>query len=113
MLSLALGIALWPPLWAVLAPVLGVTTGAVALICAGVYAARGNQTSEAARITLGFWLCGWAIGLTIMGNMQVSELGNLPLQIGAAMLVGVVYVGMGVEFFRKKIVHILAGRKGL
>ena len=33
--TLALCIALLPPLWAVAAPYLGVTTGAVALICAG------------------------------------------------------------------------------
>ena len=33
--TLALCIALLPPIWAVAAPYVGVTTGAVALICAG------------------------------------------------------------------------------
>lgn len=43
MWSLALGVALLPPIWAVLAPHLGVTTGAVALICAGVYGGQREQ----------------------------------------------------------------------
>ena len=34
MLTLALGIALLPPIWAILAPAIGITTCAVALICA-------------------------------------------------------------------------------
>ena len=46
MLALAFGIAFMPPIWAVLSPYLGVSTGAVALICAGLYVAdrmsRGN-----------------------------------------------------------------------
>ena len=143
-LTLALGIALMPPIWAVLAPVIGVTTGAVALICAGVYVANGNRRADALRIAVGFllgdlwaviaialmeklplnpnvelyctlfvmgglavligeslprfiftpaWLCGWAIGLTIMGPLKAAEIGTLPLQIGAAMLAGVFYVG--------------------
>lgn len=163
MLALALGIALLPPIWAVIAPFVGIQTGAVALICAGLYAARGNQVSEAPKMILGFllgdgwallaiffmekvfhfspnaelyltlfilgglavivgecmskwiftpsWLCGWAIGLTIMGPMQLAELGSLPLQIGVAMIVGVVYVGMGVELFRAKVAELLAGKK--
>lgn len=40
---LAFGIALFPPIWAVLAPHIGVTTGAVALICAGLYVTNGNR----------------------------------------------------------------------
>ena len=38
MLTLAFGIAFMPPVWAVLAPFIGVDTGAVALICAGLFA---------------------------------------------------------------------------
>ncbi len=151
-LTLALGIALLPPIWAVLAPYIGVTTGAVALICAGLYVTNGNKVSDALKITIGFllgdlwaviaifvmekmtlnpnlelyltlfvmgglavligesipryiftpaWLCGWAIGLTIMGPMAIAELGTLPIQIGAAMIAGVVYVGIGVDAFQK------------
>ena len=47
------------------------------------------------------WLCGWAIGLTILGPLKMSEFGMLPIQIGAAMAVGVFYVGVGVDAFQK------------
>lgn len=152
MLTLALGIALLPPIWAVLAPHIGVTTGAVALICAGVYVANGNKIADAFKIAAGFllgdgwavlavflmekmqfnpdaelyltlfvlgglavligetfskfiftpaWLCGWAVGLTIMGPLAVADIGTLPIQIAAAMIAGVVYVGIGVDAFQK------------
>ena len=153
-LTLALCIALFPPIWAVLSPHFGVTVGAVALICAGVYAAAGNKTKLAVPISLGFlagdiwavlalrvmallplpesaalfatlfvmgglavviasllpqvffcpaWLCGWAIGLTVMGPMEPGALGSMPLQIGAAMLAGVWYVGVLVEWIHQKL----------
>ena len=54
MTALALCIALFPPIWAVLSPHFGVEVGAVALICAGVYAAAGNQTKLAVPMSLGF-----------------------------------------------------------
>lgn len=162
MLSLALGIALLPPLWAVVSPYIGVSTGAVALICAGLYVTNGNKRKDAPKITAGFWLgdlwavaavfimeklqfnpdaelyltlfvlgglaviigetfakyiflpawlCGWAIGLTIMGPLPVSELHTLPIQIGAAMLAGVVYVGIGVDAFQKCIVRMITKNK--
>ncbi len=149
-LRLALAIALLPPIWAVLAPHLHIETGAVALICAGIYVASGNRIQDAVRISLGFlcgdlwalaviglsevlpfqeeirlflllallggaavliagalprflylpaWLSGWAIGLTVMGSLPWDGLGTLPLQIAAAMLVGVWYVGAGVQAF--------------
>ena len=46
------------------------------------------------------WLCGWAIGLTIMAKESLSEIGLLPVEIGIAMLVGVVYDGVGVDAFQ-------------
>lgn len=155
MLTLAFGIALLPPIWAVLAPFIGVGTGAVALICAGLYVTNGNKREDAFKIGAAFllgdiwavialwimerapfhpnvelyitlfvmgglaviigetlgkyiftpaWLCGWAIGLTIMGPMKLEELGTLPVQIGAAMIAGVVYVGIGVDAFQKMLV---------
>ncbi len=157
-LTLALGIAFLPPIWAVLSPMFGVTTGAVALICAGLYVTNGNKTSDALKITIGFllgdfwavaavfvmekmqfnpnaelygtlfvfgflavligenlpkfiftpaWLCGWAIGLTIMGPLKVAEIGTLPIQIGAAMIAGVFYVGIGVDWFQKKLIKCI------
>lgn len=156
--ALALGIAAMPPLWAVLAPYIGVTTGAVALICAGVFAANGNRYSDAPKISIGFlcgdfwavaalfimeklnwnpdvelyltlfvlgglavlistalekyiflpaWLCGWAVGLTIMAPVGLGALGSLPIQIGAAMVVGVVYVGIGVDLFQRVLIRKL------
>lgn len=151
-LSLALGIALLPPLWAVVSPYMGITTGAVALICAGVYVANGNKIKDGISISIGFlcgdiwavtalflmeemrfnpdfelfftlfvlgalaviivnivpkyiflpaWLCGWAIGLTILAPIGIQNIGNLPFQIAGAMLVGVWYVGAGVDKFQK------------
>lgn len=150
--TLALGIALLPPLWAVASGHLGVTTGAVALICAGVYVANGNKAADGLRISVGFllgdfwavtamwcmahlpfasdvntfltlfamgglavlvssmlprwiylpaWLCGWAIGLTILAPLGLSGIGTLPEQIGVSMLMGVWYVGWGVDAFQK------------
>lgn len=156
MLTLAFGIAFLPPLWAVLAPYLGVSAGGAALICAGLYVTNGNKRKDALKISIGFllgdfwavaaiavmemllwnpdiemyvtlfvmgglaviigetfskiiftpaWLCGWAIGLTIMGPMQVAQLGTLPVQIGVAMLVGVFYVGIGVDGLQKILIR--------
>ncbi len=150
--TLAFSIALLQPLWAVLSGHIGVTTGAVALICAGVYSANGNKTEDALKILIGFWLgdiwawiavhimaaaplpadlilfltlffmgglavligsiaprfiytpawlCGWAIGLTIMGPAPLNMSGSYLLQIGAAMAAGVLYVGIGVDRFQK------------
>ena len=157
MLALALGIALLPPIWAVLSGHIGIMTGSVALICAGVYTANGGHPENAVKIVLGFlagdvwavlaiavmealpsppdvelyatlfimgglavliagvlpkifftpsWLCGWAIGLTIMGPMKLSELGTLPFQIAVSMAVGVFYVGIGVDWFTGKLARI-------
>jgi len=153
--TLAFAIAVLPPIWAVLSGMAGITTGAVALICAGVYVANGNKVKDAVKILIGFllgdiwaviaifamekmafnpnlelfmtlfamgglavligesipgfiftpaWLCGWAIGLTIMGPLAVSELHTLPLQIAVAMAAGVIYVGIGVDAFQKLLV---------
>ena len=151
---LALLIALLPPIWAVFAPVFGIKTGAVALICAGVYVAAGNDIKKALPMSLGFlagdlwavcakwsmsllsfgtsgnvfvtlclfgaaavlissalpklfytpaWLCGWAIGLTVMGDMEIKLLGTTPWQIAAAMLAGVWYVGVLLDAVHKKL----------
>lgn len=158
-LASAIGIGLLPPIWAVLSGYVGITCGAVALICAGIYAANGNKVEDGLKISMGFlmsvlwavialwsmenlpfspgintfatlaimgfaavliasaldkWiylpavLCGWAIGLTIMGPLGIDGMGTLPLQIATAMLVGVWYVGWGVDAFCK---FLLKNRK--
>lgn len=158
-LTLALCIALLPPIWAVAAPYFGVTTGAVALICAGLCAAGGDKAADAPRISIGFllgdfwawlalvvmdkmpwnpdlelfitlfvmgglavilaglaprwifcpaWLCGWAIGLTILSPVGLENLGSLPLQIAAAMLAGVWYVGVFLNIVRDRLLALWA-----
>ena len=72
--TLAFGIAFMPPIWAVLSTYIGVTTGAVALICAGLYVANGNKRSDAFKIAAGF-LCGdvWAVlAVWIMETFQFN-----------------------------------------
>lgn len=156
-LTLAFGIAFMPPIWAVLSAHCGITTGAVALICAGLYVANGNKRENALKISIGFlcgdlwaliatyimatlqfnpdvelyctlfvmgaiavligeslpkfiftpsWLCGWAIGLTIMGPLSMEQIGTLPIQIGIAMVAGVLYVGVGVDAFQKLLIRM-------
>lgn len=72
--TLALCIALLPPLWAVAAPYLNVTTGAVALICAGLCAANGDKAADAPRISAGFLLGDfWAwLALVLMDRMSFA-----------------------------------------
>lgn len=153
--TLALCIALFPPIWAVFAPFIQVTTGSVALICAGLYVAHGNSPKNAVKISVGFvlgdlwailalrlmaalpvlqsaalfvtlfvmgglavlisgfvpkyidtpsWLCGWAIGLTILSPLPQTEVLSLAWQIAVAMLVGVWYVGVFVGIVQHKMV---------
>ena len=152
--TLALCIALLPPLWAVAAPYMGVSTGAVALICAGLHSAESGRNSTPLSLSFGFllgdlwavvalyamewmkgnpdvtlfvtlfvlgglavllsalaprwifcpaWLCGWAIGLTILSPVGVADMGSLPMQIGVAMLVGVRYVGTFLDAVQRKL----------
>lgn len=161
-MTLALGIAVLPPLWAVAAPYIGVTTGAVALICACLFVTNGNKYKDAFKICIGFlcrgslgsssfgnygqpelesrfrtiydtvcngrtggscgymvkkmvflpaWLCGWAIGLTIMASAAMDEIGSFAIQIGVAMVVGVVYVGIGVDLFQSALIRMITGEK--
>lgn len=160
-LTLAFGIALLPPIWAVISPYLGVQTGGVALICAGLYVASGNRYKDAMKTCIGFilgdiwavfalfvmeisklsanielyltlfilgalaviiasiaekyiylpaWLCGWAIGLTIMAPLGFLDLGSFPEQIAVSMVVGVVYVGIGVDWMQNKLVSVITKR---
>lgn len=153
-LILSIGIALLPPLWAVFAPYIGISTGAVALICAGLYVTNGNKQEDGLKIMFGFWcgdlwavlvilimeyinlkpnlelfltlgvlgffaviiaslfekiiflpswLCGWAIGLTIMTGENLINLQGISIQIAIAMAVGVWYVGAGVDLFTRYI----------
>jgi len=71
---LALLIAVIAPLWAALSGYFGLKTGAVALICAGLYVANGSKIANALKITMGF-LAGnfWAwFVMLIMGALGGS-----------------------------------------
>lgn len=143
-ITLALLIAVMPPLWAVLSPYMEISVGPVALICAGIYATNGNKFEDAHKIALGYlagdiwalivnrimahtpinpdltlflalavfgfilviisskfaniihmpsWLTGWAIGMLAMNLDTATPVLSLTVQIGAAMLAGVYYVG--------------------
>ena len=157
--TLAFTVALLPPIWAVASTYVGVTVGAVALICAGLFAVLNNDIKMALPVSIGFlcgdlwaviaakimgastlgpnitvyltlfvlgglaviigsvldkfifvpaWLCGWAIGLTIMGPMDSTALGTMPFQIAAAMLAGVWYVGVVGDLFQKLLIKIFS-----
>lgn len=77
--TLAICIAFLPPLWAVLAPYLGIQTGSVALICAAVYVTNCNQVKDAVKISIGFLLGDvWGLLVTILsGYMPFSDNINL------------------------------------
>ena len=156
--TLAFTVAFLPPFWAVASTYVGVTVGAVALICAGLFAVLNNDIKMAVPVSIGFlcgdlwaviaakvmgastlgpnitvyltlfvlgglaviigsalekyifvpaWLCGWAIGLTIMGPMDSTALGTMPFQIAAAMLAGVWYVGVVGDLFQKFLIRII------
>ncbi len=55
-LALAISIGLLPPLWAVVSSHVGVTCGAVALICAGIFVTAGNKVELGLPMSLGFLL---------------------------------------------------------
>lgn len=61
-LLLAFCIALFAPIWAILAPYIGITTGGVALICAGIFVEAGNTIKQALPVSIGFLLGDlWAV----------------------------------------------------
>lgn len=70
-LALALGIALLPPLWAVVSGHCGIECGAVALICAGFYVTNGNKVEDGVKMSLAFLLSDlWAvIAVWLMENL--------------------------------------------
>ena len=66
-LTLAVLIAILPPIWAVASPYLGNTVGPIALIAAGIYGTNGNKFEDAHKIALGY-LAGdiWALICTLV-----------------------------------------------
>ncbi|MGN1376976.1 MAG: DUF1097 domain-containing protein [Dorea sp.] len=145
-------IGMFPPMWAMGSSMLSIETGAVALICTGLYVANAKR-ADAAKITAGFllgdlwagiamtfqtilpleefaglfvtlcilgmlaviisdllpgyvscaaWLCGWAIGLTVLGYSDLSgglkSIVHAQIQTAIAMFIGVWYVGVFVGY---------------
>ena len=73
-LTLALLVAVMPPLWAVFSPYFGISVGPIALICAGIYGTNGNNFKDAHKIALGY-LAGdiWAlIAFEIMAHTPIN-----------------------------------------
>ena len=73
-LTLAVLIAILPPIWAVASPYLGNTVGPIALIAAGIYGTNGNKFEDAHKIALGY-LAGdiWAlIAFEIMAHTPIN-----------------------------------------
>ena len=159
-LTLAIGVALFPPLWGLVTEAVGIKIGAVAMICAGLFAANGNKLEDTLKIIIGFlvgnlWgllaviiinklpfvpfikmfivllimgftavmivttrlerliylpalLTGWAITKLILCNISYEKIVLLSAQIAISMIVGVVYVGIGIlkfQMFLKNIIN--------
>lgn len=57
------------------------------------------------------WLCGWAIGLTILSPLGYSNIGTVPVEIAVSMLVGVWYVGVFVDAVHGMVIKFIENRK--
>lgn len=150
-LANALAVALLPPIWACLASALGLTTGAVALICAGLVQIPEERPPHlivgllmgvlwgnlvllflttiptayqligqfSILFCLGFlvvighhlwygfsivgWLTGWAITLQILSGSPRTSWLLTSVEIALAMLVGIIYIGLGVPYLTKRL----------
>lgn len=72
--------------------------GGLAVIISGIWS-RWIYTAS--------WLCGWAIGLTILGEVEAAAMVPYAVQIAAAMIVGVWYVGVFADYVQRKILKAL------
>lgn len=99
----AIFIAVIPPLWAVLSPKFGVETGAVALISAGLFTAKGNDPKKALPIILGLLIgIPWgmvALKLTALpGSPSMNQFLSLCILGAVSVLVcGLTVVGRFVD----------------
>ena len=163
-LSIAISIALLPPIWAVASGHMGVRFGATALICAALYTCCEGQKLRGIKLSSGFllgdlwavlsliimehlplhpdvslyitlfimggaavvlgallnkitsipaWLCGLAIGLTILTITAPggADIIPLPVQIGIAMLAGIWYVGFVGDRFADLVYRLINKKK--
>jgi hypothetical protein len=78
-LALAISIGLLPPLWAVVSGHLGITCGAVALICAGIFVTAGNKVELGLPMSLGFLLSDLVavVAVWMMENLPFPGDGNI------------------------------------
>ena len=74
-LTLAFCIAFFAPVWAILGPYIGITTGAVALICAGLFTEAGNTIKQALPVSVGF-LLGDVWATTVVELLKVMPFTN-------------------------------------
>lgn len=74
---LALGIALFPPLWAVLSPLIGIGIGWIALATAALFVADGNHLGNALKIALGYLLgLLWGCLTLLITGMKIFKTAN-------------------------------------
>lgn len=100
-LTLAVLIAVLPPIWAVASPYLGNSVGPIALIAAGIYGTNGNKFEDAHKIALGY-LAGdiWAL---ICNRIMVHTPFNADLTLFCVLAV----LGFLVVVISNKIPNIL------
>lgn len=87
----ALFIMIVPTIWAVFSPKFGIETGAVSLICAGLFTAEGNRAGNALKMVLGLIIgIPWgiiALRFTLLpGNHSFNQFLVLCVLGGAAVL---------------------------
>lgn len=63
-------IGLFPPIWAVWSSMMSIETGAVALICTGLYAMNENR-ADAVKITIGFFIGNLWAGIAVILQTQI------------------------------------------
>lgn len=103
-LTLAIGIALLPPLWAVLSPYMGISVGAVALVCAALFVANGNKVEDSVKICLGY-IIGLVWGIIALDTISVINFNKDIVQFLVLFVLGGLAVILS-STVMKKIVYL-------
>lgn len=104
MWTLALGIALLPPIWAILSPLIGINVGPIALVCAGIFVASGNRVDYALKICAGY-LAGLAWGIATLQSTSMLPMNKELTQFATLFILGGLAVIISSTLL-KKIVYL-------